>query len=79
MNQSVLHFRLLFNKFLFQRMESMLLSFQSDLGSISSEIVYLQRKSIIMSQQLHNRQAVRGQLSQFIDDMVVSESLIKYD
>ncbi|KAK9509965.1 hypothetical protein O3M35_004846 [Rhynocoris fuscipes] len=59
-----------------ERMESMLLSFQSDLGSISSEIVYLQRKSIIMSQQLHNRQAVRGQLSQFIDDMVVPESLI---
>ncbi|KAL1124178.1 hypothetical protein AAG570_001948 [Ranatra chinensis] len=59
-----------------QRMESMLLSFQSDLGSISSEIVYLQRKSITMSQQLHNRQAVRGQLSQFVDDMAVPESMI---
>jgi hypothetical protein len=31
-----------------------------------------------MSQQLHNRQAVRGQLSQFIDDMAVSDSLISY-
>ncbi|CAH1388423.1 unnamed protein product [Nezara viridula] len=60
-----------------ERMESMLLSFQSDLGSISNEIVYLQKKSIIMSQQLHNRQAVRGQLSQFIDDMAVPEALIK--
>ncbi|PSN53047.1 Vacuolar protein sorting-associated protein 52 [Blattella germanica] len=59
-----------------ERMESMLLSFQSDLGSISSEILYLQRKSVSMSQQLHNRQAVRGQLSQFIDDMAVSDSLI---
>jgi hypothetical protein len=29
-----------------------------------------------MSQQLHNRQAVRGRLSQFIDDMAVSETLI---
>ncbi|XP_069688435.1 vacuolar protein sorting-associated protein 52 homolog isoform X2 [Periplaneta americana] len=57
-------------------MESMLLSFQSDLGSISSEILYLQRKSVSMSQQLHNRQAVRGQLSQFIDDMAVSDALI---
>jgi hypothetical protein len=57
-------------------MESMLLSFQSDLGSISSEIVSLQKKSITMSQQLHNRQAVRGQLSQFIQDMAVPESLI---
>ncbi|PNF30557.1 putative vacuolar protein sorting-associated protein 52 [Cryptotermes secundus] len=58
-----------------ERMESMLLSFQSDLGSISSEILYLQRKSVSMNQQLHNRQAVRGQLSQFIDDMAVSETL----
>jgi len=59
-----------------ERMESMLMSFQSDLGSISSEILYLQRKSVSMSQQLHNRQAVRGRLSQFIDDMAVSETLI---
>lgn len=29
-----------------------------------------------MSQELSNRQAIRGQLSQFIDDMAVSESLI---
>ena len=56
----------------------MLMSFQSDLGSISSEILYLQRKSVSMSQQLHNRQAVRGRLSQFIDDMAVSETLIMY-
>lgn len=54
------------------------MSFQSDLGSISSEILYLQRKSVSMSQQLHNRQAVRGRLSQFIDDMAVSETLIMY-
>lgn len=59
-----------------ERMESMLMGFQSDLGSISSEIVYLQKKSVAMSQQLHNRQAIRGQLSQFIDDMSISESLI---
>lgn len=59
-----------------ERMEMMLLGFQSDLGSISSEILSLQRKSISMSQELANRQAIRGQLSQFIDDMVVPESLI---
>ncbi|KAI4465461.1 suppressor of actin mutations 2/vacuolar protein sorting 52 [Holotrichia oblita] len=57
-------------------MESMLLGFQNDLGSISSEILSLQRKSISMSQELSNRQAIRGQLSQFIDDMAVPESLI---
>ena len=59
-----------------ERMESMLMGFQSDLGSISSEILSLQRKSISMSQELSNRQAIRGQLSQFIDDMAIPESLI---
>ncbi|XP_014253461.1 vacuolar protein sorting-associated protein 52 homolog [Cimex lectularius] len=59
-----------------ERMESMLLNFQTDLGSISSEIVSLQKRSIEMRQQLHNRQAVRGQLSQFIEDIVIPESLI---
>lgn len=59
-----------------ERVEEMLLDFQKDLGSISSEILTLQKKSITMTQQLSNRQAVRGQLSQFIDDMAVSETLI---
>lgn len=52
------------------------MNFQSDLGSISSEILSLQRKSVAMSQQLSNRQAIRGPLSQFIEDMTVSEALI---
>ncbi|XP_072749370.1 vacuolar protein sorting-associated protein 52 homolog [Anoplolepis gracilipes] len=59
-----------------EKMESMLMNFQSDLGSISSEILYLQRKSVAMSQQLSNRQAIRGPLSQFIEDMTVTEALI---
>ncbi|XP_076242693.1 vacuolar protein sorting 52 [Calliopsis andreniformis] len=59
-----------------EKMESMLMSFQLDLGSISSEILYLQRKSVAMSQQLSNRQLIRGPISQFIEDMTVSEALI---
>lgn len=59
-----------------QRMESMLLGFQSHLGSINTEMVDLQQRSAQMSQQLSNRQAVRATLSQFIDDMTVSEDLI---
>ncbi|CAG9835071.1 unnamed protein product [Diabrotica balteata] len=59
-----------------ERMENMLLDFQNDLGSISSEILTLQKKSISMSQELTNRQAIRGQLSQFIDDIKVPETLI---
>ena len=65
--------------FLFQileRMEKILLSFQSDLGSISHEILTLQQESVQMNVKLKNRQAVRGELSQFVDDMVVPEEMI---
>ncbi|XP_034948479.1 vacuolar protein sorting-associated protein 52 homolog [Chelonus insularis] len=59
-----------------EKMESMLIGFQTDLGSISSEILNLQRRSVAMSQQLSNRQAIRGPLSQFIEDITVPEPLI---
>ncbi|XP_026292867.1 vacuolar protein sorting-associated protein 52 homolog [Frankliniella occidentalis] len=59
-----------------ERMETMLLGFQSDLGSISTEILCLQKKSIDMSQKLQNRQAVRAPIAQFINDLAVSEALI---
>ncbi|XP_021948415.1 vacuolar protein sorting-associated protein 52 homolog [Folsomia candida] len=58
-------------------MEKMLLGFQGELGSLSSEIETLQKQSISMSVQLCNRQAVRGELSSFVDDMVVSDTLIR--
>lgn len=59
-----------------QKMENVLLTFQSDLGSVTNEILYLQKKSVEMSQQLVNRQAIRAPLSQFIEDIAVSEELI---
>lgn len=49
---------------------------QNDLGSISTEIMTLQKKSVNMSIQLANRQALKGPLSSFIEDMAVSEALI---
>ena len=58
------------------RMENLLLSFQTDLGSISSEILSLQQESVDMNLRLKNRQGVRGELSQFVDDLVVTEQLI---
>ncbi|CAG0881281.1 unnamed protein product [Darwinula stevensoni] len=60
-----------------QRMEEMLRGFQSDLGSISGEIATLQQHSVSMNVQLKNRQAIRGQLSQFIDEMIVPENMIR--
>lgn len=59
-------------------MEKMLLGFQHELGSLSNEIETLQKQSINMSVQLCNRQAVRGELSQFVDDMIVPQLLIRY-
>lgn len=57
----------------------MLLHFKSDLGNISSEIISLQKKSVEMSQCLNNRQAIRGHLSQFIEDISVSDERIRYN
>ncbi|XP_037039849.1 vacuolar protein sorting-associated protein 52 homolog [Bradysia coprophila] len=59
-----------------ERMESMLLNFQNVLCNISSEITTLQKKSVSMSVQLTNRQSIRAQLSQFIEDMAIPEELI---
>lgn len=56
--------------------ESMLDGFQKNLGSISSEIQLLQQQSVSMNVKLKNRQAVRSELSQFIDEMVVPEAMI---
>lgn len=50
---------------------------QGALSSISSEITTLQKKSVSMSVQLTNRQAIRVQLSQFIGDMAIPEEMIK--
>ena len=58
-------------------MEEMLKSFQTDLSSISQEIQSLQSQSVAMNLRLKNRQAVRGELSQFVDEMVVPEPMIK--
>lgn len=59
-----------------ERMENMLLDFQQDLGCLSNEILSLQKKSILMSKELTKRQAIRDQLSQFIDDISVPETVI---
>uniref|UniRef100_A0A8C9WHG1 Vacuolar protein sorting-associated protein 52 homolog n=1 Tax=Scleropages formosus TaxID=113540 RepID=A0A8C9WHG1_SCLFO len=58
------------------RMEGMLSGFQSDLSSISSEIQTLQQQSVSMNVRLKNRQAVRSQLSQLVDELVVPSTMI---
>uniref|UniRef100_A0A8W7P7L5 Vacuolar protein sorting-associated protein 52 homolog n=1 Tax=Anopheles coluzzii TaxID=1518534 RepID=A0A8W7P7L5_ANOCL len=59
-----------------ERMESMLMDIQDALNNISTEITSLQKKSVSMSVQLTNRQSIRAQISQFIEDMAVPEEMI---
>ncbi|VDK67799.1 unnamed protein product [Litomosoides sigmodontis] len=61
----------------FAQLEGMLRNFQSELGLISSDMKRLQQQSVDISQQLQNRQKIRGELSQFVDDMVVSQNMIQ--
>uniref|UniRef100_A0A0N5AMR6 Vacuolar protein sorting-associated protein 52 homolog n=1 Tax=Syphacia muris TaxID=451379 RepID=A0A0N5AMR6_9BILA len=61
----------------FARLEDMLKSFQSELGTISADMKRLQQQSVSISQELQNRQKVRGELSQFVDDMVVPHTMIQ--
>jgi len=75
-NIASLHNQIVICDSILERMENMLLSFQSDLGSISEEITALQKQSVKMNLKLRNRQAVRGELSQFVSDMVVPEEMI---
>nr|CDJ83703.1 Vps52 Sac2 domain containing protein [Haemonchus contortus] len=61
----------------FERLEKMLLGFQGDLGTISEDMKRLQDQSISINQELENRQKVRGELSQFVDDIIVPQTMIK--
>ncbi len=75
-NIAALHHEIVECDQILQRMEHLLMNFQTDLGSISSEILSLQQQSVQMNVKLRNRQAVRGELSQFIDDMIIPEDMI---
>ncbi|XP_014817212.1 PREDICTED: LOW QUALITY PROTEIN: vacuolar protein sorting-associated protein 52 homolog [Calidris pugnax] len=57
-------------------MEQMLSAFQCDLSSISSEIRTLQEQSVAMNLRLKNRRAVRLQLGQLLDELVVPAAMI---
>uniref|UniRef100_A0A0X3PS21 Vacuolar protein sorting-associated protein 52 homolog n=1 Tax=Schistocephalus solidus TaxID=70667 RepID=A0A0X3PS21_SCHSO len=61
-----------------ERMESILSNFHQDLYTIGSDIQDLQARSMDMHQRLKNRQAVRGELNQFLSDMIIPEPMIKH-
>lgn len=75
-NIASLHHQIVECDQILERMENMLKSFQTDLGSISNEILSLQQQSVQMNIKLKNRQSIRGELSQFVDDMIIPEEMI---
>ncbi|KAL3123811.1 hypothetical protein niasHT_010024 [Heterodera trifolii] len=60
-----------------ENIERMLATFLDELGTISADMQHLKQQSIEINHQLHNRQRVRAELSQFVDDMVVPHTMIK--
>ncbi|XP_037119772.1 vacuolar protein sorting-associated protein 52 homolog isoform X1 [Syngnathus acus] len=75
-NIALLHHQIGACDAILERMEEMLSGFQSDLSSISGEIHTLQQQSLSMNVRLKNRQAVRGQLSQLVDELLVPGAMI---
>lgn len=61
-----------------ERLEGILCTFQADLGNICQEILSLQEESVSLNIRLKNKQAVRGELSQFIDDIIIPDSVITH-
>uniref|UniRef100_A0A914Z5Q9 Vacuolar protein sorting-associated protein 52 homolog n=1 Tax=Panagrolaimus superbus TaxID=310955 RepID=A0A914Z5Q9_9BILA len=61
----------------FAGIENIFSTFLAELGTVGSDMRSLQEQSVVINQQLHNRQRVRGELSQFVDDMVVPHTMIK--
>uniref|UniRef100_A0A158PB29 Vacuolar protein sorting-associated protein 52 homolog n=1 Tax=Angiostrongylus cantonensis TaxID=6313 RepID=A0A158PB29_ANGCA len=72
-----LHNQILACDQVFERLEKMLLGFQDDLGTISQDMKRLQDESVSINQELDNRQKVRSELSQFVDDIIVPQNMIK--
>ncbi|XP_015690866.1 vacuolar protein sorting-associated protein 52 A isoform X1 [Oryza brachyantha] len=58
------------------QMETLLTGFQTEIGSISSEIKVLQEKSMDMGLKLKNRKAAECKLSKFVEDIIVPPRMI---
>ena len=66
------------NGYFFQNMQSMLEGYLKDLSNISQEIQSLQEESASINNQLGNRKKVHSRLSEFVDQITISETMIQY-
>ncbi|CAH9093868.1 unnamed protein product [Cuscuta epithymum] len=58
------------------QMEALLSGFQTEIGSISSDIKILQEKSMDMGLRLKNRKVAESKLSKFVEDIIVPPRMI---
>lgn len=58
------------------QMEALLSGFQTEIGSISSDIKILQEKSMDMGLRLKNRKVAEAKLSKFVEDIIVPPRMI---
>lgn len=58
------------------QMESLLSGFQSEIGSISSDIKVLQEKSMDMGLKLKNRKLAESKLAKFVEDIIVPPRMV---
>ncbi|CAI2357448.1 unnamed protein product [Caenorhabditis sp. 36 PRJEB53466] len=72
-----LHHQLVHCDNVFERLQATLYGFQANLGTIGQDMKNLQLQSHHIHQELENRQKVRLELSQFVDDIAVSQKMIK--
>ncbi|KAL2497555.1 Vacuolar protein sorting-associated protein [Abeliophyllum distichum] len=58
------------------QMETLLSGFQTEIGSISSDIKILQEKSMDMGLKLKNRKVAESKLAKFVEDIIVPPRMI---
>ncbi|XP_059446480.1 vacuolar protein sorting-associated protein 52 A-like isoform X1 [Corylus avellana] len=58
------------------QMETLLSGFQSEIGSISSDIKILQEKSMDMGLKLKNRKVAESSLAKFVEDIIVPPRMV---
>ncbi|KAI2807176.1 Vacuolar protein sorting-associated protein 52 [Blomia tropicalis] len=77
-NISELHSQITASDQVLERLEGMLCAFQADLSNICQEILSLQELSASLNIRLKNKQSIQTEMSEFIDDIIIPESVINY-
>lgn len=77
-NISKLHYQINESDAILERIEDMLCAFQADLSNICQEILSLQELSASLNIRLKNKKEIRNQMTEFIDDILIPESVIKH-